>query len=172
MSYKIDDSSNPIGRRYARADELGIPFHVVVDFQSVKDRTVTIRERDTTTPQIRVPVRSLQHLGGIVLFCSLPSFVVSVSRSTRSLPLCRSSPSRPSLGRTSSRSSPTTSCRRCKGRQYHPRDSQHDHVDPFPKERKRRTACLRCFAIFFFFLFSFFLSFFIHILQNHASWTC
>ena len=56
VSYKIDDSSTPIGRRYARADELGISFAVVVDFQSLKDRTVTIRERDTTAPQVRVPV--------------------------------------------------------------------------------------------------------------------
>jgi glycyl-tRNA synthetase (class II) len=53
----VDDSSTPIGRRYARADELGIAFAVVVDFQSLKDRTATIRERDTTTPQVRVPVR-------------------------------------------------------------------------------------------------------------------
>jgi len=56
VSYKIDDSSTPIGRRYARADELGISFAVVVDFQSLKDRTVTVRERDTTAPQVRVPV--------------------------------------------------------------------------------------------------------------------
>jgi glycyl-tRNA synthetase len=62
IAYKIDDSSTAIGRRYARADELGIPFAVVVDFQSVKDRTVTIRERDTTVPQVRVPVNELAPL--------------------------------------------------------------------------------------------------------------
>lgn len=62
VSYKIDDSSNPIGRRYARADELGIPFHVVVDFQTTKDRTATIRERDTTVPQIRVPIADIPSL--------------------------------------------------------------------------------------------------------------
>jgi len=56
VSFKVDDSSTPIGRRYARADELGVPFAIVVDFQSVKDNTITIRERDTTQPQIRVKV--------------------------------------------------------------------------------------------------------------------
>ncbi|ODV88339.1 hypothetical protein CANCADRAFT_144750 [Tortispora caseinolytica NRRL Y-17796] len=48
ISSKIDDSSASIGRRYARNDELGTPFGVTVDFQSVKDHTVTLRHRDTT----------------------------------------------------------------------------------------------------------------------------
>ena len=42
--------------RMDRADELGIPFAVTVDFQTVKDGTATLRERDTTKPQIRVQV--------------------------------------------------------------------------------------------------------------------
>lgn len=46
------------------ADELGIPFDICIDFQSAKDNTATIRERDTTRPQIRVPVR---------VFCSSSS---------------------------------------------------------------------------------------------------
>ena len=41
------DSSGSIGRRYARADEIGIPICVTVDHQSVEDNTVTIRDRDT-----------------------------------------------------------------------------------------------------------------------------
>ncbi|KAK9387445.1 hypothetical protein V1515DRAFT_555842 [Lipomyces mesembrius] len=45
---KVDDSSATIGRRYARNDELGTPFGVTVDFQSVQDGTVTLRERDST----------------------------------------------------------------------------------------------------------------------------
>jgi len=61
--YKIDDSSNSIGRRYARADELGIPFGVTVDFQSVKDSTVTLRERDQPKPQIRL---ALDEVPGLV----------------------------------------------------------------------------------------------------------
>ena len=48
VSNRVDDSSNSIGRRYARNDELGTPFGVTVDFQSVKDSTVTLRDRDTT----------------------------------------------------------------------------------------------------------------------------
>ena len=48
MSSKVDDSGVSIGRRYARNDELGTPFGVTVDFQTVKDNTVTLRDRDTT----------------------------------------------------------------------------------------------------------------------------
>lgn len=42
-------------RRYARTDEIGIPFGVTVDFQSFKDNCVTLRERDTME-QLRIPV--------------------------------------------------------------------------------------------------------------------
>ncbi|KAL2920069.1 Glycine--tRNA ligase 1, mitochondrial [Polyrhizophydium stewartii] len=57
ISNKVDDSGTSIGRRYARNDELGTPFAVTIDFQTVKDGTVTLRERDTTK-QIReaIPV--------------------------------------------------------------------------------------------------------------------
>ncbi|MCD6428113.1 MAG: glycine--tRNA ligase [Desulfurococcales archaeon] len=51
----IYDDSGSIGRRYARADEIGIPYAVTVDYQTLEDRTVTIRERDTRT-QIRVGI--------------------------------------------------------------------------------------------------------------------
>ena len=44
----MDSSSVSIGRRYARNDELGTPFGITVDFDSVKDGTVTLRERDST----------------------------------------------------------------------------------------------------------------------------
>jgi glycyl-tRNA synthetase len=43
----IYDSSGSIGRRYARADEIGVPRCLTVDHQSVKDQTVTVRDRDT-----------------------------------------------------------------------------------------------------------------------------
>jgi len=52
ISNRVDDSSAAIGRRYARNDELGTPFGVTIDFQTVQDGTVTLRERDTTK-QIR-----------------------------------------------------------------------------------------------------------------------
>jgi glycyl-tRNA synthetase len=52
ISNKTDNSSGSIGRRYARNDEVGTPFGVTVDFQTVKDGSVTLRERDSTR-QIR-----------------------------------------------------------------------------------------------------------------------
>lgn len=42
------DDSGTIGRRYARMDEIGTPFCVTVDHQTLEDDTVTIRDRDTT----------------------------------------------------------------------------------------------------------------------------
>lgn len=48
VSTRVDDSSASIGKRYARNDELGTPFGITVDFQSVKDNTITLRDRDTT----------------------------------------------------------------------------------------------------------------------------
>ena len=52
IANKIDDSSASIGKRYSRNDELGTPFGVTVDFQTLKDGSVTLRDRDTTT-QVR-----------------------------------------------------------------------------------------------------------------------
>ena len=48
VSNRVDDSSASIGKRYSRNDELGTPLGVTVDFQSVKDNTFTLRDRDTT----------------------------------------------------------------------------------------------------------------------------
>jgi glycyl-tRNA synthetase len=48
VSNKVDDSSASIGKRYARNDELGTPFGITIDFQTVKDDTLTLRERDST----------------------------------------------------------------------------------------------------------------------------
>lgn len=55
---RVDSSSGTVGRRYARADELGIPFGVTVDFQTLLDDAVTVRERDSMA-QIRVPIAGL-----------------------------------------------------------------------------------------------------------------
>jgi glycyl-tRNA synthetase len=52
------DGSGSIGRRYARADEVGVPWAVTVDHDSLKDATVTVRRRDDGT-QIRIPVTDL-----------------------------------------------------------------------------------------------------------------
>jgi glycyl-tRNA synthetase len=49
------DETQAIGRRYRRQDEIGTPFCVTVDFDSLEDKAVTIRERDTTE-QTRVPI--------------------------------------------------------------------------------------------------------------------
>ncbi|MBL7170249.1 MAG: glycine--tRNA ligase [Candidatus Aenigmarchaeota archaeon] len=53
------DSSGSIGKRYARSDEIGTPFAVTVDYDTLKDNTVTIRNRDSTK-QIRVHEKDLK----------------------------------------------------------------------------------------------------------------
>ena len=52
-----DDNGN-IGKRYRRQDEIGTPYCVVIDFQTLEDGTVTVRERDTTE-QRRVSINEL-----------------------------------------------------------------------------------------------------------------
>ncbi|KAE9364200.1 glycyl-tRNA synthetase [Stipitochalara longipes BDJ] len=47
ISNYVDDSSASIGKRYSRNDELGTPFGITVDFDSLKDETITLRERDS-----------------------------------------------------------------------------------------------------------------------------
>src|SRR5262245_14287456 len=49
------DETQAIGRRYRRQDEIGTPLAVTVDFDSLDDKAVTIRDRDSTD-QVRVPV--------------------------------------------------------------------------------------------------------------------
>jgi len=52
------DETQAIGRRYRRQDEIGTPYCVTVDFDSLEDKSVTIRERDTTN-QHRVSIDTL-----------------------------------------------------------------------------------------------------------------
>jgi len=52
------DETQAIGRRYRRQDEIGTPLCVTVDFESIDDRQVTIRERDSMS-QIRVAIEEL-----------------------------------------------------------------------------------------------------------------
>jgi glycyl-tRNA synthetase len=51
----VDTTGVSIGRRYARTDEIGVPFAVTVDYETLEKQTVTVRERDTTA-QVRVAV--------------------------------------------------------------------------------------------------------------------
>jgi glycyl-tRNA synthetase len=53
------DDSGSIGRRYRRQDEAGTPFCVTVDFDTIEDRKVTIRDRDTLE-QERVPIAGVR----------------------------------------------------------------------------------------------------------------
>ncbi|MSV77030.1 MAG: glycine--tRNA ligase [Actinobacteria bacterium] len=67
--WNIDfDDSGAIGRRYRRQDEIGTPFCITVDFESLEDKAVTIRERDTMA-QERV---SLDRLKGYLAERLLP----------------------------------------------------------------------------------------------------
>jgi len=56
VSSKVDDTGNSIGKRYARTDELGIPFGITIDSETLENNTVTLREI-LTTKQIRIPVK-------------------------------------------------------------------------------------------------------------------
>ena len=53
------DDSQSIGRRYRRQDEIGTPYCVTIDFQSLEDKQVTIRDRDSLH-QIRIPIDTLR----------------------------------------------------------------------------------------------------------------
>ncbi|MCK4952521.1 glycine--tRNA ligase [Candidatus Bathyarchaeota archaeon] len=55
------DESGSIGRRYARADEVGIPLGITIDYQTLEDDTVTLRDRDTWR-QVRNKIEKLSEL--------------------------------------------------------------------------------------------------------------
>jgi glycyl-tRNA synthetase len=58
--YRVDyDETQSIGKRYRRQDEIGTPYCVTVDFESLEDKAVTIRDRDTME-QVRIPIADLQ----------------------------------------------------------------------------------------------------------------
>jgi glycyl-tRNA synthetase len=59
QSWNIDfDDAGAIGRRYRRQDEIGTPFCITVDFESLEDKAVTVRHRDTMA-QERIPMADL-----------------------------------------------------------------------------------------------------------------
>ena len=49
IPFKVDDSGASIGKRYARNDELGTPFGITVDYDTIQDGSVTLRDRDSTS---------------------------------------------------------------------------------------------------------------------------
>jgi glycyl-tRNA synthetase len=55
---EYDQTGGNIGRRYRRQDEIGTPFCITVDFETLDDRAVTIRQRDSTQ-QERVKIEAL-----------------------------------------------------------------------------------------------------------------
>ncbi len=67
--YMVDyDDTQSIGRRYRRQDEIGTPLCVTVDFDSLDDGAVTVRDRDSTE-QVRVPIVELEsHLRAVLGF--------------------------------------------------------------------------------------------------------
>ena len=60
--YMVDyDITQAIGRRYRRQDEIGTPVCITVDFDTLDDNAVTVRDRDTME-QVRVPIDGLVDL--------------------------------------------------------------------------------------------------------------
>lgn len=55
------DESGYIGRRYARFDEIGVPLCITIDYQTLKDETVTLRDRDTWK-QVRSKIKEMPSL--------------------------------------------------------------------------------------------------------------
>ena len=61
------DESGAIGKRYRRQDEIGTPYCVTVDFDTLTDNAVTVRDRDTME-QVRIPVDQLvSHFTSLLL---------------------------------------------------------------------------------------------------------
>jgi len=77
-SYRTEDSSTSVGKRYARTDEIGIPYGCTIDFDTIHTGTVTLRERDSMT-QVRCKVSA-----PVACVCSYSSY-----RLTRSARWCR-----------------------------------------------------------------------------------
>ncbi len=70
QSWNVEfDDSGAIGRRYRRQDEIGTPFCITVDFDTLDDQAVTVRERDTMS-QERVALDQVQsYLAGRLIGC-------------------------------------------------------------------------------------------------------
>lgn len=66
VSFKVDQSGVSIGKRYSRNDELGIPFGITVDYESLEGKGFTLRDRDSTK-QVRASLDEI--LEAIVKMC-------------------------------------------------------------------------------------------------------
>mmetsp|Transcript_51341 Transcript_51341/g.94876 ORF Transcript_51341/g.94876 Transcript_51341/m.94876 type:complete len:663 (+) Transcript_51341:69-2057(+) len=61
LSYTMDESGSTVGKRYSRNDELGTPFAITMDFDTLEDGTATLRERDSME-QRRLPLKDMPDL--------------------------------------------------------------------------------------------------------------
>jgi glycyl-tRNA synthetase len=60
-NWNVDfDDAGAIGRRYRRQDEIGTPFCITIDFETLDDQAVTIRERDSMA-QSRIAIDQVQN---------------------------------------------------------------------------------------------------------------
>ncbi|KAK5134929.1 hypothetical protein LTR08_006020 [Meristemomyces frigidus] len=66
LAYKVDQSGVSIGKRYSRNDELGIPFGITIDYESLEGKGFTLRERDSTK-QVRASMDEI--LEAVVKMC-------------------------------------------------------------------------------------------------------
>ena len=66
LSFKVDQSGVSIGKRYSRNDELGIPFGITIDYESLEGKGVTLRERDSTK-QVRASMEEI--IEAVVKMC-------------------------------------------------------------------------------------------------------
>ena len=55
------DDSGTIGRRYRRNDEIGTPYSITIDYDSLDDKAVTIRDRDSMD-QVRAPIDGIENV--------------------------------------------------------------------------------------------------------------
>jgi len=69
------DEKDAIGRRYRRQDAIGTPFCITIDHQSLEDKTLTIRERDTMK-QERLSVSELK--SRLLAECSVESMLLKL----------------------------------------------------------------------------------------------
>jgi len=60
------DRSGSIGRRYARADEIGVPYCITIDFDTLNDNAVTLRNRDDAR-QVRIAINDLKEKVGMLI---------------------------------------------------------------------------------------------------------
>mmetsp|Transcript_50555 Transcript_50555/g.56405 ORF Transcript_50555/g.56405 Transcript_50555/m.56405 type:complete len:720 (-) Transcript_50555:57-2216(-) len=61
LATRVDKSTAALGRRYARSDEIGVPFAITIDFDTLSDDSVTIRERDSMV-QVRLPRKDVPNV--------------------------------------------------------------------------------------------------------------